>query len=82
MAMQMIYGTRRQDAERLAQQARQDGTRLKRDRLTGQFYATSQSHPETLHRVSLSGGCDCKGWATYHRCRHYSALLAHFGIIG
>ena len=80
MAMQMVYGTRRQDAERLAQQARQDGTRLKRDRLTGQYFATSQSHPETLHRVSILS-CDCKGFQTHGRCRHHSALLAHFGII-
>jgi len=81
MAMQMIYGTRRQDAERLAQQARQDGTKLKRDRLTGQYFATSSSQPGKLYRVSMASGCECKGFAHYHRCRHYSALLAHFGII-
>jgi len=80
MAMQMVYGTRRQDAERLAQQARQDGTKLKRDRLTGEYFATSSSQPGKLYRVTIFS-CQCQGFRTHGRCRHHSALLAHFGII-
>jgi len=57
-----------------AAKARTQGMTLFRDRETNEYFATSQSQPGHLHRVTLAS-CDCIGFVTYQHCRHHSALV-------
>lgn len=62
---------------RRASAARSEGMQLMRNRETGEHFATSKSHPGTLHRVTLLS-CDCRGFARFQHCRHHSSLvMAH-----
>jgi hypothetical protein len=59
---------------RLAMEARRSGVRVYRANET--WYATSQSRPGVLHRLSAYS-CTCDGFLRWQRCRHHSALLDH-----
>ncbi len=63
---------------RLARTARERGIQVFREVATGQWFATSTSKPETLHRVTAVS-CDCLGFVAHQRCSHHSALLAKLG---
>jgi hypothetical protein len=63
---------------RLARTARERGIQVFREVTTGQWFATSASKPETLHRVTALS-CDCLGFVAHQRCSHHSALLAKLG---
>lgn len=66
----------RAHADRAAQ-AREAGIHLFRESRTGAYFATSQSRPGTLHRVTLAS-CNCLGFVRHQHCRHHSALvMAH-----
>jgi hypothetical protein len=63
---------------RLAQTARQRRIQVFKDVASGQWFATSASKPDTLHRVTALS-CDCMGFVAHQRCTHHSALLAKLG---
>jgi hypothetical protein len=75
--MQTIKRESRDEAiVRLAMEARKRDTNVKVYRSGVEWFASSQSRPGVLHRVTgLS--CDCDGFLRWQRCRHHSALLDH-----
>jgi hypothetical protein len=68
--------TRDEAIVRLALEARRQDTHVKIFRSGTEWFATSQSHPGTLHRLT-GYSCDCRGFMAHGRCRHNSALLDH-----
>jgi hypothetical protein len=62
---------------RLAGKARTDGIRLFRDR-AGRYYASSASEAGKLHYLT-GYSCDCRGFMTHQRCKHYAALMTALG---
>jgi hypothetical protein len=57
---------------RMAVEAEEAGIEV---RHYGRFwFATSQSDPQTLHRMTLVS-CDCKGFMHSGRCKHLARLL-------
>ncbi len=63
---------------RLAMEARKRDTHVAIFRSGGMWFASSRSHPGTLHRLTAYS-CDCRGFMAHQRCRHNSALLDHLG---
>ena len=63
---------------RLVGKAREDGIRLYRNPRDGRHYASSASEPGKLHYVT-GYSCDCRGFMTHQRCKHYAALMAAMG---
>ena len=45
---------------------------------TREFYCSSHSQPDMLHRVTRLS-CDCRGFIQHGRCSHYALLLYHLG---
>ncbi len=80
--MQTVERRETRDAAivRLAEQARQSGVRICRDRRDGRHYASSVSQPGTWHYVT-GVSCTCVGFARHQRCMHHSGLLAALGWI-
>jgi hypothetical protein len=76
----VISETREAAVRRLAEQARQRGVKLVRDRNDGRHYASSISEPGAWHLVT-GYSCDCIGFQRHQRCMHHSALLAALGWI-
>lgn len=72
-----IDESQRQALSRLLQKARAEGVQLMRDR-DGRHFATSTSQPGHLHYVT-GYSCDCRGFVTHGRCKHYAALLSALG---
>ena len=73
-----LLETRDEALNRLARLARKRGIRVLTYPLTGEQFALSLSHPETVHRVTRLG-CDCLGFTYHSRCTHYAALLDSLG---
>lgn len=75
MAVQMI-AKRKESFEvamaRLAREAEAAGVEVRH--YGNEWYATSQSDPHSLHRVTLLS-CDCRGFQHWGRCRHLARLL-------
>ena len=67
--------TRDEAVHRLAAKAKQLGVQIYTYPRTGEYYATSTSSPDELHRVTLIS-CDCPGFLRHQRCTHHAALLA------
>lgn len=63
---------------RLAGTAGKRGIRIYSYEPTGDFYSTSRSKPDSLHRVTR-WSCDCAGFKWLGRCTHHAALLEHIG---
>lgn len=72
-----ITETERQALSRLLDKAKSEGVRLYRDH-DGRHYASSASQPGTLHYVT-GYSCDCRGFVSHGRCKHYAALLSALG---
>lgn len=70
--------TREQALRRLAFQALAHGLRLFEYPRTREFYCSSSSQPDMLHRVTRLS-CDCRGFIQHGRCSHYALLLHHLG---
>jgi hypothetical protein len=64
-----------QAVHRLAAEAKRKGVQIFVYPPTGEYYATSTSSPDQLHRVTLMS-CDCSGFLRHRRCTHHCALLA------
>ncbi|HEX3303776.1 MAG TPA: hypothetical protein VHR64_12905 [Thermomicrobiales bacterium] len=73
-----LVETRDEAILRLAGLAKKRGIRVLTYPLTGEQFALSLSHPETVHRVTRLG-CDCLGFTYHNRCTHYAALLESLG---
>ena len=73
-----LVETREEALNRLARLAQKRGIRILTYPLTGEQFALSLSHPETVHRVNRLG-CDCLGFTYHNRCTHYAALLDSLG---
>jgi hypothetical protein len=73
-----IFDMSYDDFKRLVQKAKDEGVRIFRSYLTGEWFATSVSEPELLHHVWLDG-CDCKGFQYWGRCKHLAALIEQTG---
>ena len=73
-----LVETREEALNRLARLAQKRGIRVLTYPLTGERFALSLSHPETVHRVNRLG-CDCLGFTYHNRCTHYAALLESLG---
>ncbi len=76
--MDIIKTAELEHVMRLAAKARAEGVRLYVDRRDGRHFASSVSHPGTLHYVT-GYSCDCRGFATHQRCKHLAALLSALG---
>src|SRR6478672_7375981 len=75
MAVQMVCKSRESfevAMARLAREAEAAGVEVRH--YGNEWYATSQSDPHSLHRVTLFS-CDCKGFQHWGRCRHLARLL-------
>jgi len=72
--------TRAQALHRLASEARKRGIAIHVYDLgvSPEYFATSQSRPGTLHRVTLLS-CDCAGFMRNQRCTHHARLLDEVG---
>jgi hypothetical protein len=70
--------TPEQAIRRLAAQARDRGIRVALYEPTGEWYASSFTAPDRLHRVTRVS-CDCPGFCRHGRCMHHAALLHHLG---
>lgn len=66
---------------RLALKAREEGVKLYHDRRDERYYASSVSNPGQLHYLT-GVSCDCPGFASHQRCKHYAALLVALGWTG
>ena len=73
-----LVETREEALNRLARLAQKRAIRVLTYPLTGERFALSLSHPETVHRVNRLG-CDCLGFTYHNRCTHYAALLESLG---
>ncbi|MFL5760592.1 MAG: hypothetical protein ACJ789_12765 [Thermomicrobiales bacterium] len=60
---------------RLASEAKRKGVQIFLYPRTGEYYATSTSSPDELHRVTLIS-CDCPAFTRHQRRTHHAALLA------
>ena len=78
MSQSVVKETHDERIIRLAQVARERRIQVFQEVATGQWFATSASKPETLHRVTALS-CDCLGFVAHQRCSHHSALLAKLG---
>ena len=65
-----------QGMRRLAFAALNHGLRVLEYAPTREFYATSYSEPDRLHRVTRVS-CDCRGFVRHGRCSHHALLLFH-----
>jgi hypothetical protein len=72
-----IIETRDEALQRLAAEAKKTGFQIYLYPRTGEYYATSTSSPDELHRVTLMS-CDCPGSLRHQQCTHHAALLAEF----
>lgn len=75
MAVQMIRKSRESfevAIQRLAVKAEEAGVEVRH--YGNEWYATSQSDPHALHRVTLYS-CDCRGFQHWQRCKHLARLL-------
>jgi hypothetical protein len=70
-----IIEPRGEAINRLAAEAKKKGVQIFLYLRTGEYYATSTSSPDELHRVTLVS-CDCPGFLRHQRCTHHAALLA------
>jgi hypothetical protein len=70
--------TRDEAIDRLAIEAKRKGIMIFRYPMANEYYATSSSNPECLHRVTLLS-CDCAGFFAHGRCTHHLALLEYIG---
>jgi len=81
----MVATIRRQETteqalSRLAGKARHEGVRLQLNPRTGQYFATSGT--TAGKRYAVTGfSCECHGFATHGRCKHYAALMAALGFL-
>lgn len=67
-----------QALHRLAAQARERDIRVYVYPAAGEWFTSSYSQPDILHRVTRSS-CDCPGFAWRGRCAHLAALLHSLG---
>ncbi len=71
---------RAEDLHRLADQGERNGCRILVEPISGAHFATSATSP-ILYRVSVDGGCTCRGYQVWRRCQHHSLLLSELGAI-
>ena len=63
---------------RLSAQALKRDLRIYEHTPSGEFYCSSFSQPDVIHRVTLVS-CECDGFARHQRCQHHARLLHHLG---
>jgi hypothetical protein len=73
--VEKLTETRDEAIHRLAAEAKNKGVQIFLYPRTGEYYATSTSSPDELHRVTLMS-CDCPGFLRHQLCTHHAALLA------
>ena len=73
-----LIETTEQAIRRLAARAREHGIRVYQYPHTGEWYCSSYSQPDMLHRVTRVS-CDCPGFTRHGRCQHHAALLHYLG---